>query len=94
MAGLIWPQIDDLAVVAVETRYVKPRYQAGSYFQARRVWPGEEWHTVATDYTLGAGVQQYRRAAEALTGGPVFLIGETESGPLFMYDTQEGEKSE
>lgn len=94
MSWITWPTFDDLLWVAVETRYVKATDTGGSRYQARRVWHGEEWHSVATDYTRGAGVEQYRRAAEALTGGPVFLIGETEDGPLFMYQSEEEEKSE
>lgn len=92
MAGIIWPALDDLRAVAVETCVFPATDTSGRRYAARRLWEGEEWHTVATDYALGAGVAQYRHAAEALTGGPVSLIGETERGPLFIYDTEEGKK--
>jgi len=88
---ILWPNIDDLAVFAIETRWQTDTESGGSRYAARRVWPGEQWQTVATDYALGAGVEQYRRAAEQLAGGPVVLIGETDTGPLFLHDTGESQ---
>lgn len=88
---ITWPNIDDLAVFAIETRRFSPTDTSGTLYGARRVWPGEQWQTVATDYALGPGVEQYRRAAEQLAGGRVILIGETDTGPLFLHDTGESQ---